>query len=70
MARGFGEPPERSAGTVLDAVDYPITRDELVRAAEEERRPALHRRPRQGLAGRLIDHDEVIGLLGEAVAAR
>ena len=35
MAFGVGERPERSPASVLFAVEYPISRDELVRAAED-----------------------------------
>ncbi len=35
MARGTGEPLERSPSAILTQVEYPIGRDELVVAAEE-----------------------------------
>lgn len=40
MARGFGEPPERSPSAILSEVEYPISRDELARAAAEAGAPA------------------------------
>jgi hypothetical protein len=35
MARGLGEPPERSPSAILSQVEYPISRDELANAAAE-----------------------------------
>jgi hypothetical protein len=35
MAYGVGERPERSPASVLFSVEYPISRDDLVRTAEE-----------------------------------
>ncbi len=35
MARGIGEPPERSPSALLSQVEYPISRDELATAAAE-----------------------------------
>ena len=35
MARGTGEPLERSPSAVLDQVEYPISRDDLANAAAE-----------------------------------
>jgi hypothetical protein len=35
MARGVGEPPERSPSALLSQVEYPISRDELSTAASE-----------------------------------
>ncbi len=35
MARGVGEPPQRSPASILSQVEYPISRDELAVAAEE-----------------------------------
>src|SRR5512140_3726110 len=35
MARGVGEPPERSPSALLSQVEYPISRDELVTTAAE-----------------------------------
>jgi hypothetical protein len=35
MARGVGEPPERSPSSILSQVEYPISRDELATAAAE-----------------------------------
>jgi hypothetical protein len=35
MAFGVGERPERSPAAILSAVEYPISRDELVSAAAE-----------------------------------
>jgi hypothetical protein len=35
MARGVGEPPERSPSALLSQVEYPISRDELAGAAAE-----------------------------------
>ncbi len=35
MARGVGEPPERSPSAILSQVDYPISRDELATAAAD-----------------------------------
>ena len=40
MARGIGEPPERSPASILSGVEYPITRDELAEAAGENGAPA------------------------------
>jgi hypothetical protein len=40
MARGIGEPPERSPSAILSAVEYPISRDELSEAAAEAGAPA------------------------------
>jgi uncharacterized protein DUF2795 len=39
MARGIGEPPERSPSAILTAVEYPISRDELSEAAAEAGAP-------------------------------
>jgi hypothetical protein len=39
MARGFGEPPERSPSAILSEVEYPISRDELADAAAEAGAP-------------------------------
>jgi hypothetical protein len=39
MARGFGEPPERSPQAILSEVEYPISRDELADAAAEAGAP-------------------------------
>ena len=35
MARGIGEPPERSPAAILSQVEYPISRDDLANAAAE-----------------------------------
>jgi hypothetical protein len=35
MARGVGEPEERSPSSILSQVEYPISRDELASAAAE-----------------------------------
>ncbi len=35
MARGVGEPEERSPSSILSQVEYPISRDELAMAAAE-----------------------------------
>jgi hypothetical protein len=40
MARGFGEPPERSPSAILSTVEYPISRDDLAMAAAEAGAPA------------------------------
>jgi hypothetical protein len=40
MARGIGEPPERSPSAILSTVEYPISRDELSFAAAEAGAPA------------------------------
>ncbi|HYG67713.1 MAG TPA: DUF2795 domain-containing protein [Anaeromyxobacteraceae bacterium] len=40
MARGVGEPPERSPQSILSEVEYPITREELAMAAAEAGAPA------------------------------
>ena len=40
MARGFGEPPERSPSAILSTVEYPISRDDLAMAAAESGAPA------------------------------
>jgi hypothetical protein len=40
MARGMGEPPERSPSAILSEVEYPISRDELSMAAAEAGAPA------------------------------
>jgi hypothetical protein len=40
MARGIGEPPERSPSAVLSEVEYPISRDDLALAAAENGAPA------------------------------
>ncbi len=40
MARGIGEPPERSPAAILLEVDYPISRDELAQAAADAGAPA------------------------------
>ncbi len=40
MARGVGEPPERSPSAILSGVEYPISRDELSEAAAEAGAPA------------------------------
>ncbi|WP_242396050.1 DUF2795 domain-containing protein [Anaeromyxobacter oryzisoli] len=39
MARGFGEPPERSPQAILSEVEYPISRDDLAFAAAEADAP-------------------------------
>jgi hypothetical protein len=35
MARGVGEPPERSPAAILSQVEYPISRDDLANTAAE-----------------------------------
>ncbi len=40
MARGIGEPPERSPSAILSEVEYPISRDDLALAAAENGAPA------------------------------
>jgi Protein of unknown function (DUF2795) len=35
MAHGMGEPLERSPSALLSQIEYPISRDEIARAAEE-----------------------------------
>jgi hypothetical protein len=40
MARGVGEPPERSPSSILSEVEYPISRDDLAEAAAENGAPA------------------------------
>ena len=35
MARGVGEPPERSPAAILSQVEYPISRDDLANVAAE-----------------------------------
>jgi uncharacterized protein DUF2795 len=35
MARGVGEPPQRSPASILSQVEYPISRDELATTAAE-----------------------------------
>ncbi len=40
MAKGMGERPEQSPAAILQAVEYPITRDELSEAAAEAGAPA------------------------------
>jgi len=35
MARGVGEPAERSPSAILSQVEYPISRDDIVTAAAE-----------------------------------
>jgi hypothetical protein len=39
MARGIGEPPEKSPAAILSTVEYPISRDELSQAAAEAGAP-------------------------------
>ncbi len=39
MARGVGEPPERSPSAILSSVEYPISREELALAAAESGAP-------------------------------
>jgi hypothetical protein len=39
MARGVGEPPERSPSALLSTVEYPISREELATAAAEADAP-------------------------------
>jgi hypothetical protein len=40
MAKGIGEQPSRSPANVLHAVEFPASRDEIVRTAEDEEAPA------------------------------
>src|SRR5512143_399203 len=40
MARGIGEPPERSPSAILSSVEYPISREELAMTAAEAGAPA------------------------------
>ena len=40
MARGVGEPPERSPSAILSTVEYPISREELAMTAAESGAPA------------------------------
>jgi hypothetical protein len=35
MARGIGEPPERSPSAILSQIEYPISRDDIATAAAE-----------------------------------
>jgi uncharacterized protein DUF2795 len=39
MARGIGEPPEKSPSAILSTVEYPISRDELSEVAAEAGAP-------------------------------
>lgn len=39
MARGIGERPERSPSYILQQVDYPASREDLVQAAEDGEAP-------------------------------
>jgi hypothetical protein len=39
MARGVGEPPERSPSAILSEVEYPISRDDLSEAAADAGAP-------------------------------
>lgn len=39
MARGVGEPPEKSPAAILFEVEYPISRDDLAQAAAEAGAP-------------------------------
>ena len=40
MAKGIGEQPQRSPATIVQEVDYPATREELVQTAADEEAPA------------------------------
>jgi hypothetical protein len=40
MARGIGEDPRRSPASHIAQVEYPVSRDDLVRTAEENEAPA------------------------------
>ena len=40
MAKGIGERPERSPASILHAIDFPASRDEIVATAEDEEAPA------------------------------
>jgi len=39
MAKGFGEPPQWSVTSILESVDYPVTREELVESAASDEAP-------------------------------
>jgi len=69
MAFGVGERPERSASYILQQVDYPATRDEIVRVAEDSEAPTdtlnfLRRLPNREYR----DPDDVLRQFAEAEA--
>ncbi len=69
MARGIGEPPERSPSAILFAVEYPITRDELAAAAAEAGAPADAINFLRSLPDRTyLSREEVLREFGEADA--
>jgi len=69
MARGVGERPERSPSYILQQVDYPTTRQELVRAAEDSDAPVDTINFLKSLPDRQYrDPDDVLRQFAEAEA--
>lgn len=69
MARGIGENPARSPSYILQQVDYPATREDLVRAAEDEDAPVDTINFLKSLPDRQYrDPDEVLRQFAEADA--
>lgn len=67
MGRGIGERPERSPSYILQQVDYPCTRDDLVRAAEDDQAPVDTLNFLRALPDRQYqDPDEVLRQFAEA----
>ena len=69
MARGIGERPERSASYILQQVDYPASREDLVQAAEDEQAPVDTLNFLRSLPDRQYrDPDDVLRQFAEADA--
>ncbi|HEY6002314.1 MAG TPA: DUF2795 domain-containing protein [Anaeromyxobacter sp.] len=69
MARGIGEPPEKSPSAILSAVEYPISRDELAEAAAEAGAPQDAINFLRSLPGRIYTSpSDVMREFGEGAA--
>jgi hypothetical protein len=69
MARGIGERPEKSPSYILQQVDYPASREDLVQAAEDGEAPVDTINFLKSLPDRTYrDPDEVLRQFAEADA--
>jgi len=69
MARGIGEKPERSPSYILQQVEYPATREDLVEAAEDGEAPVDTINFLKSLPDRVYrDPDDVLRQFAEADA--
>lgn len=69
MAFGVEEPPERSPAAILQAVDYPASREELVLTAEDSGSPVETINFLKSLPDRIyLSADDCLREFAEAVA--